>query len=321
MSAMSADSSYFEVPALSASGMKDLMVSPLRFWYRHVNPDRVEDPPSAEMRFGTALHCAVLQPNEFDHRYARAMVVPEGTLDTMADIRQWISDKGQKPKGTVKADIIAQARSIDPTVQVLDLLKSDYGKANVGKEILSDDDYTRIEGAFNALMEEPKVVDILREGESEVPLFVNDPEYGVPLKCKMDWKAPKFIMDLKTFQTKRDKPIDEAVTDAIWYEGYHRQAYMYSWIRSLVEGTPLRSSEFVFVFIESWPPHEVRIRKMRPTVAGQPSLLWEKARQDVNRCVRLYAEHLKHFGDKPWRYAQEGTQIADEEVRPLAFAY
>jgi hypothetical protein len=41
--------------------MKDLAVSPLRYWHLNLNPNRPPRIETPEMQFGTALHCLVLE--------------------------------------------------------------------------------------------------------------------------------------------------------------------------------------------------------------------------------------------------------------------
>ena len=75
---------YASMPGLTNSMLKDLAISPLRFWARWIDPGREAIEPSAEMQFGSAVHCAVLEPSEFTKRYAAEVAVPEGCLDTVA---------------------------------------------------------------------------------------------------------------------------------------------------------------------------------------------------------------------------------------------
>jgi hypothetical protein len=48
-------SDYFASEGLSQSGLKDLAISPYRYWYLNINPDRPERKETPEMRFGSAL--------------------------------------------------------------------------------------------------------------------------------------------------------------------------------------------------------------------------------------------------------------------------
>lgn len=322
-----ASGEYFAAPGLSCSGMKDLAISPLRYWYRRVNPDAPLEEPTPEMRFGSALHCAILEPSEFDKRYACELIPPEGCLVTMDDLRQWLKDHGVTPKGTRKADVTWQVQSeasrLGCDVPILDVLQAGYAVVHEGKTVFKAEDWQRIRGAAEALRNEPRVQEILSEGQSEVAMFARDPETNVLLKAKMDWVRPTLTADLKTFSQQRGKSIDRCVTDAIWYEHYHWQAYLYSFIRSLQAGSgkhgAQKAPEFVFPFVESDPPHEVRIRVLRPHIGGEVNVLWERARQQVHGLIRTYAKYSSHFGEKPWRYACEVDPVVDEEIPGLAF--
>lgn len=320
------DADYFAVRAFSNSGMKDLAVSPLRYWHLHVNPNRPPDEPSKEMRLGTALHCAVLQPAEFEKRYTCALAQPEGCLVTMDDMRTWLKSAGHVPRGTRKSDLINQISAIDANVPILDVEISKHEIAHVGKEILSLDDWDRVLGCAAALAAEPKLQVILKEGNAEVPIFVNDPEAGTPLKAKLDWVTPGYTLDLKTFSQKMGRSISESVTRAILYEAYHRQAYFYTWLRELAVGhtdisaAQTSKNKFVLAFVESEPPHEVRLRWLRPTTGGQPNLYWSTARSETNAYIHSYADCLKRFGEKPWREQQSVDPLEDAEMPGLAFS-
>jgi hypothetical protein len=314
---------YFAAPGLSNSGMKDLAISPLRFWHRWINPNAPLETPSPEMQFGSAVHCLVLEPSEFDSRYACELIPPDDCLDTIEDLRRALEAVGIKPKGGAKGPIIARVQDALPDAPILSVLKQRHAEQNASKVLFKADDWKRIHGAAESLLSEPRVRDILNgEGRAEVPYFVTDPETGVRLKAKMDFVAPGLILDVKTFSQKRGRSIDESITRAIWDEGYHRQGYDYSFIRALAEGRehPQANGEFVLTFVESQEPFETRIRVLRPKCAGEVSLLWERARIQVRELIRLYADCLAHFGaDKPWRYASEIDPLMDQEFPGVIF--
>jgi hypothetical protein len=307
---------YRQAPGLSNSAMKDLAVSPLRFWHRQINPNRPQDEPTPEMQLGTALHCAVLEPEEFDSRYACEVIPPENCLETIEDLRGFLRNRGVVPKGTRKAEIIEMVQSEAPDVPILDVLISQHARKNAGKLIFKLDDWMRIAGMAESLRSEPRVCELLSEGEAEVPMFATDPETGITLKARMDWVRNDCTVDLKTFTQKRGKSIDQSIADAIFYEAYYRQAFTYG----LIRGWPATwSGEFVLVFVESEPPHEVRLRALRPKNYGEPNLYWERARVEVRGLIRTYDECMTQFGLSPWRYAQDVTALADEEMPALAY--
>ncbi len=312
---------YLAAPGLSHSGLKDLAISPLRFWHRHVNPARPAEEPTAEMRFGTALHCAVLEPHAFLDRFACEVSAEDypGCLVTMDDLRGWLREHGIQPKGQKKADAIAQVQAADRNVPILEVLEARTFAQNRGKALFKKKDWTRIYGAAESLRAEPRVKQLLSEGEFELTLFGKDAESGVDLKARLDWDAPQRIVDIKTFSHQGGtKTIDRTVTDAIFYQDYHGQGFFYS----LLKGWPKWKGEFVLAFVESEPPYETRIRTLRPYEAGTASMLWERARQETRRLIRIYAEYAKEFGlgERPWRYAQDVSVLDDLEFPQLSYA-
>jgi hypothetical protein len=316
------DSEYFNAAGLSNSAMHDLAVSPLRYWHCHVNPDRPKDEPTPAQQFGSALHCAVLQPELFPQQYACEIDMADypGCLRTIEELRGWLRDQGVTPKGTRKQDVIAQVQAIDNTVPILDVIERRHFAENEGKTLLSKEDWARVQGAAKALREEPHVQRLLAEdGAAEVPMFAHDPQTGVLLKAKMDWVAPLHILDLKTFTQTRGKSIDKTIADAIFYEKYYRQAYFYDYVRRLALKEEHGACDFVLAFVESEPPHETRIRCLVPKNGGSINLYWERARIEVRGLIDLYAECWDHFGETPWRYAQQVTVLEDEEMPQLAY--
>jgi hypothetical protein len=318
---------HHAIRALSNSGMADLAVSTLRYWYHHVNPaPKPDDEETVSQRMGSALHCAVLESEQtFEERYAcelDASVWPV-CLDTIADIRGWITDKGHKPKGTAKADVTRQAldlmEAIGERVPILEVEKARFFAQNKGKTILNVEEWERVAGMAQALLDEPSLKPILAKGCPEQTIVARDPETGVLLKSRLDWMHPKVTLDLKTFTQRRGKSIDKSIHDAIVYERYYIAAYFYSYVRSLASNEPLDRAVFVEAFVESDQPHETRIKSFMPKTGGNVNMYWELARVEVRRMIRLYADCLKKYGDEPWRDKQEVSTLTDEDVKSLAW--
>jgi|SRR6266850_373734 len=307
---------YRAASGLSNSMLKDLEVSPLRFWFRHVNHNPPMEEPSPYLIFGEALHCAVLEPGAFTSRYVQELDQADypNVLDTVPKIREWIKSKGKEAKGQLKADVKKCARLIDPNIQFWDDIEQAHIDANHGKEMLSKDFYTRVNGCAESLLSEPVVRELLKEGHPEVSVFARDPETGVLLKSRMDWVTPSgTIPDLKTFTQKRGASIEKSIGDAIFYEKYHRQGWFYKYVASLQKNAPDRL-RYINIFVESDPPHDVRIKELK---AG--NIYWEIARAEMQGLIRLYADCLERFGDKPWRDEQAVEELTDEDVKQFAY--
>lgn len=315
---------YHAAPGLSNSGMKDLMVSPLRYWHKHINPDAPPDDPTDAMLRGSALHCAVLESEEtFDSRYTYAVEPADfpGCLVKMDELRAWCVDHGIKPKGTRKEEVIGVIHSIDPGVPIFDVMERRHYGENGGKEILTKADWYRLAGMAATLRKEPRVNQILAKGRAEVSVFATDPDTGILLKARLDWVNEATILDLKSFSQMRGKSIDQTIADAIYYEGYYRQACFYSMVLALAELAAGKkfTREFAMAFVESEQPHETRIKALRPREDGNSNLYWERGRAEIRQMIRLYVESKERFGNKSWRSASEITPLMDEDIRQLSY--
>lgn len=139
--------------------------------------ERVETPA---MRFGTAYHCAVLEPEKFAETYA---VAPHfGDLRTTA------------------------AKSA----------KADWLIGNGDKIMLSSDDATRIDGMLAALHAHPVAAGIIRSktAKREATLRWQDTRTGLTCKARADWWEPgKFFMDLKTTEDASPAKFARSILD------------------------------------------------------------------------------------------------------------
>jgi hypothetical protein len=66
---MTSNADYHADPAVSASHLHAIAKSPYHYWARFLDPDRQPVEPTPAMRFGSLVHCAVLEPNELLQRY------------------------------------------------------------------------------------------------------------------------------------------------------------------------------------------------------------------------------------------------------------
>jgi hypothetical protein len=60
---------YHADPAVSASHLHAVAKSPYHYWSRYLDPKRSAPEPTAAMRLGSLVHCAVLEPGELAGRY------------------------------------------------------------------------------------------------------------------------------------------------------------------------------------------------------------------------------------------------------------
>jgi exodeoxyribonuclease VIII len=100
---------YHQHKAIGASGLKLIGQTPLHYWARYLDPNRERDAPTAAMKRGTAVHCALLEPEEFDRRY---VVVPEG-IDRRSNAgKQLFAEIEASGKEPLKPDQMAEIRAM-----------------------------------------------------------------------------------------------------------------------------------------------------------------------------------------------------------------
>jgi hypothetical protein len=310
---------YDATPGLNYSGLRDLAISPLRFWHIHINPERVEESPTPAMQIGSALHAAVLEPHLFDARYYCALDVGkiEGALVTMDDIRAFIANSGGKPDPKFnkrKEDLINWTLSVFPQAPIVDFLQLQHDTLNAGKVRFDPADWQRIAWMAKTLTDEPRIQQLLNDktAQFEVALFATDEETGVKLKGRLDMMTEHVIPDIKTFSQKDTQDIGESINRTLYYSHYHWQAFFYARLC----GWPQKwNGSNLLAFVESEAPHETRLRSLTPKFAGQPNLYWMEAQRETQRLIRVYKEYFDKFGvEKSWRYAQEATPVVDEDL-------
>lgn len=111
--------------------------------------------------FGNALHCLILEPEQFDEKYA---VKP-------------VCDRRTKLGKQLYAEFLEESE---------------------GKIILTQEQHTAAYGIAKSLANHPLVSNMLKGGESEVSYFADDSFYNVKRKCRLDYFKGGVIFDVKT---------------------------------------------------------------------------------------------------------------------------
>lgn len=143
--------------AVSSSGLKHLLQSPAHFVAAMSSAHAETD----AMRFGTALHAALLEPDIFAGTYR---VMP-------------VMDKRTAAGKQAAEEFLARHQN---------------------HELISQDWQDDIQAMVAAAKRHGAVVNMLASGAAEETYVWSDPETGVLLKCRPDWENPDAIWDVKS---------------------------------------------------------------------------------------------------------------------------
>jgi hypothetical protein len=148
---------YHAHPAVSKSVLDKIARSPL---HARAYLDGVRDEPTAAMQFGTALHCAVLEPQRFATEYA-------------------VFDGDRRTK--------------DGKARYEELRAS-------GTQIISAADRDAISAMVMSVRQHNVADSLLQNGVAEHSVFWPHPATGLDCKCRPDWwlQDDSIVVDLKT---------------------------------------------------------------------------------------------------------------------------
>lgn len=322
---------YHAAPALSASGIKNLLISPLDYWIASsLNPAYV-DVKTDEMATGTAFHRRLLEPERFASLYAAQPTKEDypDAIDGAESLRAECERLGLKKGGRI-ADMCDRILDADPRAQLWPVIR-EMALADLGDRVLlKPAALADIERMAGIVLAHQSARMALSGGYPEVSIFWTDPEYGVPMKSRLDYLKVKAVVDIKSFNNSLGRPIDAAVAHATVSQRHHVQAAVYAdavehakamlrqgksaaihggddipndWFVNLAA---CRQHTFVFVFIEQGPVTNVRVREFRrhetyAGMGGTTNAYWQAAHDGYRLGVRRYAECMERFGpDKPW---------------------
>jgi len=206
---------YHAHPAISKSGLDLIARSPLHFWARYLDPNRVPTEPTAAMRLGTAVHTHVLELHQWQQRYITA---PEGI------------DRRYKVGKEAWAAFEAQSE---------------------GRTVISREDADLVMAMGRAVFGHPAAAMLLGlPGKAETTHMWTDAATGLQCKCRPDWLTDdgRLIVDLKT--TENASPREFARSIAEWR--YHVQAAWY--LDGIEQATGTRPEQFIFICVEKKAP-------------------------------------------------------------------
>jgi exodeoxyribonuclease VIII len=255
---------YHRHAAASKSHLDQIARSPLHYWARYLDPNRIEPAPSEQMALGSALHTHVLELDQWDSRY---VVMPEGLKRTT-----------KEGKATYEA-----------------LLQD-------GRTILNHSTAQQVMTMGRAVLGHPAAAMLLNlPGQAETTHMWIDPSTGLECKCRPDYLTDDgaIVVDVKT--TRDASPA--GFRKSVGQYRYHVQAAWY--LHGLELATGRRPDQFVFVCVESEPPHPVAVYAADSEMIG---IGYETAMRDLQRLAECkaagswpgYSEDVQIIGLPGW---------------------
>jgi len=281
-------------PSLSSSGAKRILSqSPYHFWFDSpLNPNRPAEADKPHLNVGKAAHDLILLSERWEEFYH---VLPEG----------FHSGHTNKWAEAIAAREVAQKR---------------------GQTVLRHEDAAIVKEVADRIRDNKLAMATLTGGATEETLAWQDPQTGVWLRARPDFRPDSILMkrgvmavsDLKFMAPTFCSP--SGFSRAIDNFGYHQSAAFYSdGIRAIYGHYP---THWVFVVVEKEPPHTVSIYELPAEDIERGRLLNRRAINLFAQCLErgewpAYAEkNPREVGLPPWAR----SRIDDATPEEYAFA-
>lgn len=149
---------YRAADGVNKSTLWEMRKSPAHYLYLLTHP--AEDTPA--LRFGRAIHAALLTPSAFKRDYVVAPTLDKRTKAGREAYAEW---RASLPTGT--------------------------------EELTAEEAQTLAE-MVKSIKRDPAARELLRHTRREIPLFWNDKRTGILCKCRIDALGKDTVIDLKT---------------------------------------------------------------------------------------------------------------------------
>ena len=253
------DEEYFALPEMNNSSLKDILRSPAYFKWRQETPREA----TKAMLTGTALHCAVLEPDEFMKRYA---ILPDNA-----------------PARPTEAMLNAKkpSESSQERVQFWEQFNIMAG----GKTIISNEEAAEYLHIGTLIRTHPELSVMFDKGKAEQVIIGKDPETGIMCKCKPDYLTQvgnyKVMIELKSTDDARVNAFMRTVMNF----GYFQAAAFYPDVMTWAGLS--RPDLYLIVAFEPNPPYGMKIYEV-------PQEAYEYGQRQYRKALDLYAYCLQN---------------------------
>ena len=253
---------YHGGAGISKTGLDHVARSPATFYALHLDPARPPEKERAGQLEGQLAHCAILEPADFDKRYA---VLP-----------------ADAPRRPTEAQWNAKKPSPE-SVEAMEWWRA-WNESSAGRTIITHAQRETALRQAESVRRLPDVAEALAAGRPEVSAYWIDPDTGVLCRCRPDWMHPAgengvILLDVKTYSDASPAEFARQIAR----KRYHVQDAFYS--DGFARASGLDVLAFVFVAVETeWPYAASAVMLDAPSKA--------QGMQQVRRDLTTYAACL-----------------------------
>lgn len=241
--------------------------------------DKAAQPSSRELYFGgdeisSGAISIILDKSPFHFRYGR-----RSSPMTPAKLRGIMSHTG-----LLQPDYLARKHPpFEGTVrrgQGWETHKANHPEA-IAEEIPTRAQFDEAVAIVDAGRVDPRVVELLDSGASEVELFFDAiPDLGIRGRAKPDVLGPRIIVDLKTMSSSFFDP--KRLADTVVKRNIHRQM---AWYRRAATANGYRIKDVFVVVIEAERPHDIAILRLDESLLETGDADCTRALEIIRQCT------------------------------------
>ena len=272
---------YHRHSAVSKSHLDQIAKSPLHYWARYLDPNRVAPEPTPAMAIGTAVHTHVLELDQWDARYVTA---PEGiNRRTNAGKAEWEA----------------------------------FETAATGRTVLSRTDAELVMRMGHSVFRHPAASMLLAmPGKAETTHMWTDEATGLQCKCRPDWLTDdgSLIVDLKTTEDASPTGFRKSI-------GNFRYFVQASWYLDGVEhATGKRPEQFIFLCVEKRAPFACAVYAADAEMIEAGAQAAARDLEVLATCRQAnawpgYSDQIEPISLPPWmRPKADGTMPTTTEI-------
>ena len=256
---------YHQGPGISKTGLDLIERSPAHYHAEYLDPNRPprENDETTARLVGHLAHCAILEPAEFDRRYA---VLPP--------------DAPRRPTS-------AQWNAKNPSADSMMAMAwwREWLAANEGRTVITHDQRETALRQAESVCRLPDIRDALDRGRPEVSAYWRDPVTGVLCRCRPDWRHDAgersvILVDVKTYSNAAPAEFARQIARM----RYHVQAAYYSDGYAQAAGVDVLA--FIFLAVETEYPYAASAVMLDDAAL-------EQGRAEYRRNLDTYAACLK----------------------------